>query len=211
MSDEEEERFELEQRLLNSDFNQIPHTPSAWEQDIYDVDEDPDPRGTPEKEILWAAEQGDLILVKSLISKQKNLINVQDTDGYTPLHRASYSNHLPIVELLLRNGANPNARTTDQWTPLHSACKWNNVKCVSKLIEAGSDINAVTSGGISPLHLVAELADSHALLELLLSQPNIQSDLNVHNSTADKPSDITSRKSANARLFEYCEPCFNCL
>lgn len=45
MSDEEEERFELEQRLLNSDFNQIPHTPSAWEQDIYDVDEDPDPRG----------------------------------------------------------------------------------------------------------------------------------------------------------------------
>lgn len=45
MSDEENDRFEKEQRLLTKDFDNIPHTPSAWEQDIYDVDEDPDPHG----------------------------------------------------------------------------------------------------------------------------------------------------------------------
>lgn len=45
MSDEENDRFENEQRLINSDFKKIPHTPSAWEQDIYDIDEDPDPHG----------------------------------------------------------------------------------------------------------------------------------------------------------------------
>lgn len=45
MSDEENERFEIEQRLLNQDFNKVPHTPSAWEADIYDIDEDPNPHG----------------------------------------------------------------------------------------------------------------------------------------------------------------------
>lgn len=45
MSDEENDRFEKEQRLLTENFDNIPHTPSAWEQDNYDVDEDPDPHG----------------------------------------------------------------------------------------------------------------------------------------------------------------------
>lgn len=45
MSDEENDRFEEEQNLLANNFETIPHTPSAWEQDIYDVDEDPDPHG----------------------------------------------------------------------------------------------------------------------------------------------------------------------
>jgi len=45
MSDEENDRFEEEQSLLTDNFETIPHTPSAWEQDIYDIDEDPDPHG----------------------------------------------------------------------------------------------------------------------------------------------------------------------
>lgn len=63
--------------------------------------------------------------------------------------------------------------------------------------------------GITPLHLVAELADSHNLIELLLSQPNIQSNVKLPNGTEDTPKDITGRKSTNDRLFEYTEPCFN--
>jgi len=63
--------------------------------------------------------------------------------------------------------------------------------------------------GITPLHLAAELADSHDLIELLLSQPNIQPNVVLPNGTGDTPKDITSRKSKNDRLFEYTEPCFN--
>lgn len=119
---------------------------------------------------------------------------------------------------------------------MHSACKWNNVECAEKLIEAGTNINAVSNGGknllsflsfitlkfithinckyyihlgITPLHLVAELSDSHNLIELLLSQPSIQPDVKLPNGTDDTPKDITSRKSINDRLFEYSEPCFN--
>lgn len=63
--------------------------------------------------------------------------------------------------------------------------------------------------GITPLHLVAELADSHDLIELLLSQPNIQANVKLPNGTEDTPKDITGRKSKNDRLFEYSEPCFH--
>lgn len=45
MSDEEDDRFEIEQHLLTNNINKIPHTPSAWEQDIHDIDEDPNPHG----------------------------------------------------------------------------------------------------------------------------------------------------------------------
>lgn len=45
MSDEENDRFEEERRLLNENFKRIPHTPSTWEEDIYNIDEDPNPHG----------------------------------------------------------------------------------------------------------------------------------------------------------------------
>lgn len=45
MSDEENDRFEEERRLFTENFKTIPHTPSAWEEDIYDIDEDPNPHG----------------------------------------------------------------------------------------------------------------------------------------------------------------------
>lgn len=45
MSDDEDSRFENEQRLLNGDFKSLPHTASAWEEDICNVDEDPNPHG----------------------------------------------------------------------------------------------------------------------------------------------------------------------
>jgi len=42
-----------------------------------------------------------------------------------------------------------------------------------------------------------------------MSQPGIQADIKLSNSTGDTPKDITARKSKNERLFEYSEPCFN--
>lgn len=42
---------------------------------------------TPEKEILWAAENGVLQVVNELLKKNPDLINARDKDKYTPLHR----------------------------------------------------------------------------------------------------------------------------
>jgi len=45
MSDEENDHFDEAQRLLIKNIESTLHTASAWEQDINDVDEDPDPHG----------------------------------------------------------------------------------------------------------------------------------------------------------------------
>ena len=77
------------------------------------------------KLILNAAENGDFIMLKELLSVNKGLINSTDNDGYTALHRASYSGHENIVLYLLEHGANISARTDDGWQPLHCAARWS--------------------------------------------------------------------------------------
>lgn len=74
-------------------------------------------------------------------------MHATDPDGYTPLHRASYSNNVPLVKLLLAHGADPNAVTEFGWTPVHSACQWTNAECVAVLLQHGADVNARTDGG----------------------------------------------------------------
>lgn len=51
------------------------------------------------KEILAAAENGDLDKIKKLLTKNHHLLECTDKDGYTPLHRACYGNHVEIVEV----------------------------------------------------------------------------------------------------------------
>lgn len=138
---------------------------SGWEDDLNDIDEEENPHGkqdsiisfvccssyfnileTPEKEILWAAENGDIVKLESLINNDPSLIHITDKDGYTPLHRACYSNHIKIVEYLIEHGANISAKTQMQWEPLHSCCQWNHKECALKLIQNGADVNAQSEG-----------------------------------------------------------------
>lgn len=97
---------------------------------------------TLQKEILWASNEGKADLVESILMRDPSCINSRDEDGYTPLHRACYSNHLEIVKILLQYGADVNAKTEYGWTPLHSAVKWSNTECAALLLQHGSDPNA---------------------------------------------------------------------
>lgn len=85
--------------------------------------------------------------LKILLEEDKSLINIADNDGYTPLHRACYSNHVELVDFLLQNGANISAKTRMHWEPLHSCCQWNNTQCALRLIQNGADVNAKSEGG----------------------------------------------------------------
>ena len=63
--------------------------------------------------------------------RDPKLVHHRDSDGYTPLHRASYSDHAKMAKLLLKRGADITAATSeDLWHPLHSACRWNAASCV---------------------------------------------------------------------------------
>lgn len=97
--------------------------------------------------MLWAAENGELETLKELITKQPGLVHARDSDGYTPLHRAAYSNHVNVISYLLSVGANVGAKTELGWTPLHSASNWNNYASVARLLAAGADPTALSDGG----------------------------------------------------------------
>lgn len=82
-----------------------------------------------------------------MVKLQPSLVNAQDEDGYTPLHRAAYSNHLGVISYLLSVGANVHIKTEMGWTPLHSACNWNNYLAAARLLAAGAEPASLSEGG----------------------------------------------------------------
>jgi len=84
---------------------------------------DQDPKPEPEL-LLKSSEKGIIDHVVSILDKEPSLVNCRDSDGYTPLHRASYNGRMNVVRVLLQKGADVDARTEDGWQPLHCACRW---------------------------------------------------------------------------------------
>lgn len=157
---------------------------------------------TPEEKMFRFCKKGTPHHVKFMLDKFPHLISGKDSDGYSPLHKASYSDNHEVVKTLLENGADIDSRTMDEWTPLHCACKWGNLRSASILIAAGANINARSAGGVTPLHLAAATKNKK-LIELLLFNPDI--DVKAVNNAGDTPYDIARRSSPYYVLFEQAQ------
>lgn len=129
------------------------------------------------------------------------MVNIRDSDGYTPLHRACYENNQTIARILLENRAEVSALTEQHWTPLHSASKWNSGECVALLLDWGASVNAVTQGGLTPLHLAAS-HNAYESLWLLLTHPLI--DLTIRNTNNEIAQEIAQRKTPYSKIFDIC-------
>ncbi|KAG7389333.1 hypothetical protein PHYPSEUDO_010668 [Phytophthora pseudosyringae] len=75
-----------------------------------------------------------------------------------PLHRAAMFGNIRAVELLLEQGADPNARDANQWTPLHYCADEASAKhlAIAQLLlepPHSVDVNAKSLKGRSPLHV----------------------------------------------------------
>ncbi|XP_053980875.1 ankyrin repeat domain-containing protein 49-like [Hylaeus anthracinus] len=180
---------------------------SAWEDDDDGVEVERNAKEPDENEILCAAEKGDLEKIKILLIKNPCLLQCMDKDGYTPLHRACYGNHIEVVEYLLRAGAKIDAKTMDEWQPLHSACCWNNVESAALLIANGANINAKSKGDQTPLHLVSASSHNSPALQLLLLHPDTNPRL--INSSGDTAEQIARRTGKYYPMFEIIEDCLN--
>jgi len=101
-----------------------------------------------------AVEQNNLEQIKQLAND--TTINVKDTAGNTPLHKAVQYDRQQIACWLLEHGAKKDSKNNAGWTPLHTAAQYNSLAMIRFLVRAGADINAVTLGGRNtPLHVVA--------------------------------------------------------
>lgn len=80
----------------------------------------------------------------------------------TPLQSAVAGGHLPIVKMLLKNGAQPNVRERNGFTPLHAAAQNGNVEAIQALILHGADQHVQANNGKRPVDLAEEQGHTRA-------------------------------------------------
>ncbi|XP_025055158.1 BRCA1-associated RING domain protein 1 isoform X2 [Alligator sinensis] len=98
--------------------------------------------------------------------------------GETLLHIASIKGDLTAVELLLKNGADPNVKDHAGWTPLHEACNHGHKEVVELLLQHGALVNTTGYHNDSPLHDAAK--NGHvSIVELLLLHGASHNALNI--------------------------------
>lgn len=94
-------------------------------------------------------------------------VNIQSDDGSTPLHFAVVHEHLDIIHLLLKNGANGTTLDVNGKTPLHSAIFQQRADIVRLLLTKTEDVNVQGRLGYTPLHLSIQVQNVDILWLLL--------------------------------------------
>lgn len=96
----------------------------------------------------------DLALVQ--LKKNGGNINSRNSFGLTPLHIATWRNHIPIVRRLLAAGADPDARDGESgWSSLHRALHFGHLAVASILLQSGASITLEDSRSRIPVDLVS--------------------------------------------------------
>jgi len=122
-------------------------------QHIDDVDE------SLQSALHVAAAEGNLPVLKLLVKKGGNL-NLQDMNGWTPLHCAASNGHLKVCEYLLENkGVDACVSTNERTSVLHYLVRNAPpeemalyLRVVSLALERGIDVDIQNKHGETPLH-----------------------------------------------------------
>jgi ankyrin repeat protein/predicted nucleotidyltransferase len=117
----------------------------------------------------------DLILQDLLnIPGSQSLINAQDHDGKTPLHKALWGEpKLSCVKLLLKYGADPNTKNKFGYNSLHWAAKHEHLESMILLIESGAQ-HYRNDNGDFPLDLATRWERDKIVLFFLGIRDRIQ-------------------------------------
>jgi len=80
-------------------------------------------------------------------------LNIQNEQGWSPLHFSVEYNAPKVTEQLLKGGADVDLQENDGWTPLHFAAFHGNVEVAELLLKFNADASAWTSDGRMPYAL----------------------------------------------------------
>ena len=124
---------------------------------------------------------------KMLIHQDASLLENEDDDGETTLHKAIATDKVDMVQFLLDRGANVHATTTRGTTTLMSACKTHSLRMVRLLLAAGVDVHARDGRQRTALHQAAVSRRSKAARELMVEH---HADLLAVDENGETPFDL---------------------
>ncbi len=126
------------------------------------------PQGDGMTALHWAARNRDAEMTTLLLRAKASLTATTRVGAYVPLHVASQAGSAPVVEALLKAGADAKATTETGVTSLHLAALSGSTGVISALIKAGADPNAKEPAwGETPLMLAAARGRTSAVKALL--------------------------------------------
>ncbi|KAH0789694.1 serine/threonine-protein phosphatase 6 regulatory ankyrin repeat subunit B-like [Histomonas meleagridis] len=104
----------------------------------------------------------------------KEICNVADAVGYTPLHTACSFGKKEIIETLLeQEDVNVNIQNSSGFSALHFACEKCEVGVVKLLLKAKNiNVNIKSKLGLTPLHVACK-KDYKEIVEILLTSEDI--------------------------------------
>ncbi|URE36853.1 Regulator of chromosome condensation (RCC1) repeat [Musa troglodytarum] len=112
-----------------------------------------------QKDLWFICKQGSVVeLDLALLSLKKNggNIDARNAFGLTPLHIATWRNHVPIVKRLLAAGADPDSRDGESgWSSLHRALHFGHLAVASVLLQAGASLTLEDSKCRTPVDLLS--------------------------------------------------------
>lgn len=78
-----------------------------------------------------------------------------------------------MTNLLLKNGADPNAKAKNGLAPMHLCAQDDRVNVAAILAASGADLNAETKAGYTPLHVACHFGSVNMVRFLLERDVNI--------------------------------------
>ncbi|GFY65004.1 ankyrin repeat and SAM domain-containing protein 1A [Trichonephila inaurata madagascariensis] len=155
-------------------------------------------------ELLEAARCGNFAVVERILNQRAKKSgplaslrrgpgpNIQDSNGYTPLHHSCLNGHKEIVALLLTHDASANIVDQKGCTPLHLAAWSGNTEIVEILLTHGPSfpsVNHMNFDHESALHSAAQYGHTE-IVKLLLENKCYPSVRNIRN---ESPLDLASQ------------------
>jgi len=145
-------------------------------------------------DIYSASKNGDLELVKKLLTADSSLLNIRDSYGMTPLHYAS-AKSIEVVAYLVGKGADVNIPSNDETTPLYTAARFWQTKIVQYLLEHNANVNARSLGG-APIHQAAYRPSTDMVVIFLA----YKADLSITDTFGQTPIHIAASYDADSVL-----------